>query len=134
MNGISHTLMLLCLIAFLSCNSEKELNDFFGTVDSSNIINGVACWNGIYALISDKYLLQLPTFITLNGHHHGGEVFDLSQLGCTLYIFEDHQANLANRCTDIAWANMPQPIEELYDIDITGKLNVFFSDDYKYPE
>ena len=106
---------------------EKKLENVFGKIDSTKILNSIGCVQGYYDYISSEYVVRIPYSIYSNIESR--KEYSLGKKGneCELLVFEKDNSNLSNICTDIILINSPKPKRVLRSVQ--GKMRVFIGNE-----
>lgn len=103
--------------------THEKFKNCFKEIDSNTVINSIGCNFGIYGLISDKYVIEIKSNI-FNEYNNVFNVngcisysIEENNLNCTLFIFNDKEANLRNLCTDLIIIPNPESIRKIQGIN-----------------
>lgn len=134
---MNHWQFLLIVLLFISCSQSQEstydnnltqeeideqqqeviiplqenLENIFGTVDSTKIVDAFGCVQGYFGYISSEYILRIPASIYTENESITKYNIDTNKIECELLIFKKDSANFGNICTDVIITNFfPKPL------------------------
>jgi hypothetical protein len=113
-------------------NSSDEPSDCFSDIDTSASGDSDYCADGLYKLVSDKYVISISSEF-LNKFDRCASIIidDAVRPHITVLVFDNNDADLTNFCSDVIIVNHHQPTRKVMVKD--GQLSIgFYNTENRY--